>query len=205
MRKLSYIFLFAVTFALVEAAVVVYLQRILYPEGFSFPLRPHADPILRVELAREAATIIVLLAAALAADPRGWARFSLFMVAFGTWDILYYAWLWLFLGWPRSLMDWDILFLIPVPWVGPVLAPVLVSLALVAAGTLVFRRLEGGGRFALGPLGWTLAVLSALLVLASMVWLGPLVMAGGVPKRYPWELFFAGWLLGLAVFAWKWR
>jgi hypothetical protein len=39
--------------------------------------------------------------------------------------------------WPRSLLDWDILFLVPLPWWGPVLAPVCIALLMICWGTLV--------------------------------------------------------------------
>ena len=57
-----------------------------------------------------------------------------FMISFGVWDIFYYVFLRLLIGWPESLMTWDLLFLLPVPWVGPVIAPVLVSLSMIVAG-----------------------------------------------------------------------
>ena len=50
-----------------------------------------------------------------------------FAIAFGVWDIFFYVFLKLMIHWPESLSTWDILFLIPLPWVGPVWAPVLVA------------------------------------------------------------------------------
>src|SRR5260370_7926441 len=91
-------------------------------------------------MGREAATIVMLAAIALAgADNAGqWA--AAFAIAFGTWDIAFYAFLKLLLDWPASLLTWDILFLIPIPWVGPVLAPVIVSASMIAAGLWHLRR-----------------------------------------------------------------
>ena len=42
------------------------------------------------------------------------------------WRVGYFYYLFLIplTGWPKSLLDWDILFLLPVPWWGPVIAPV---------------------------------------------------------------------------------
>ena len=44
-------------------------------------------------------------------------KFAFFLFLFGVWDIFYYIWLKVFLHWPASLLTWDVLFLIPVPWV----------------------------------------------------------------------------------------
>src|SRR5882672_5956538 len=74
----------------------------------------------------------MLLAVAMLASEDRWERFLVFSLAFGIWDICYYAWLWVFIGWPPSLLTWDVLFLIPVPWLAPVLAPLIVSACLVA-------------------------------------------------------------------------
>ena len=57
-------------------------------------------------------------------------------LAFGAWDIFYYVFLRLISGWPRTLLDWDILFLLPLPWWGPVLAPVSIALVMILWGTL---------------------------------------------------------------------
>ena len=153
--QLAAVFLWAVAFALVEAAVVVYLRRIFHPGGFAFPLQPRPyDPILGVEVAREAATLVMLALVGFLAGGRGWERFARVMVAFGAWDIFYYAWLWVFLGWPPSLATLDVLFLIPTIWVGPVWAPCLVSLGLVLCGGAAALRVGAGGRFAFGRRGW---------------------------------------------------
>src|SRR5205814_8206179 len=70
--------------------------------------------------------------------------FGAFLYVFGIWDIAYYAWLKLLLGWPTQWLEWDVLFLIPWPWLGPWLAPALVSLLFVAAGA---RLLSVTARF----------------------------------------------------------
>ena len=114
-NKLSGITVWAIAFAFVEAAVVVYLRKLFHPQGFAFPLE--AQPfglILGVEVAREAATMVMLASCAWLADRRMWVRFGLLMVAFGVWDIFYYVWLWVILGWPPSPATLDILFLIPI-------------------------------------------------------------------------------------------
>src|SRR5262245_19349008 len=47
-----------------EAAVVVYLRALYYPDGFRFPVRIVWDAVVRVEIVREAASLLLLAAAA---------------------------------------------------------------------------------------------------------------------------------------------
>ncbi len=153
-KKLVVLFVWAAAFAFVEAAVVVYLRRIFYPGGFAFPLKPEMlESILGVEIAREAATMIMLAATAWLADTRPWVRFGYFMAAFGIWDIFYYIWLWAVLGWPPSVFTLDVLFLIPIVWVGPVWSPVVVAAGLFGCGAAVAYRTGGGGVFRCGAGG----------------------------------------------------
>ena len=204
--QLAAVFLWAVAFALVEAAVVVYLRRIFHPGGFAFPLQPRPyDSILGVEVAREAATLVMLALVGFLAGGRGWERFARVMVAFGAWDIFYYAWLWVFLGWPPSLATLDVLFLIPTIWVGPVWAPCLVSLGLVLCGGAAALRVGAGGRFAFGRRGWALALAGGLLIVSSFVWRGEEAARGEMPGPFPWPLFLLGMALGLWAFARAWR
>ncbi|MFL5518613.1 MAG: hypothetical protein ACJ8DJ_20850, partial [Gemmatimonadales bacterium] len=126
--------------AYVEAAVVVYLRAIYYPHGFAFPLAPMAPDTVAIEIGREAATLVMLLGVAMLAGTERRDRFLTFWVSFGVWDLFYYVWLWLLVGWPPSLLTWDVLFLIPVPWTGPVLAPVTVSILLVVGGLLLWTK-----------------------------------------------------------------
>jgi hypothetical protein len=120
--------IYAVAMAAVEAAVVVYL-RALHPVDAPVAalLAVIPDRLITIEVGREAATLIMLLAVAVLAGRDRWERFLVFSLAFGIWDIFYYVWLWVFIGWPPSLLTWDVLFLIPVPWIAQVWFPVLVS------------------------------------------------------------------------------
>jgi hypothetical protein len=137
--KLVSLFLFAIAMAFAEAAVVIYLRALYYPEGFSIILKDLSTLHVRVEMFRELATILMLIAVARIVGKRGWERFGYFMILFGVWDIFYYVWLKLAINWPASFSDWDVLFLIPLPWVGPVIAPMLVSLVLIIGGIAITR------------------------------------------------------------------
>jgi len=196
-RLLFWCTLFGVAFGYIEGSVVVYLRELLYPEGFGFPLQDIPARLLRVEIVREAATLLVLGAFARLATTGGVRRFAVFAFCFGIWDLVYYLTLKLSLGWPASILDWDVLFLIPVPWLAPVLAPVLVSLALVAAAVVILRASEPSIR----PVDWMLEVTAGVLILASFFTNTPAVLAGEAPGNYPWALFSVGWVGGIAWFA----
>jgi hypothetical protein len=129
--------LFAVGMAWVEAACVYYLRVLVdRVDPFQANPLPIRGVLGQVELVREAATLVMLSAIGWLAGRTKAARLGYAAVAFGIWDIFYYVFLRVMSGWPRSLFDWDILFLIPLPWWGPVLAPVAIALLLIAGGTL---------------------------------------------------------------------
>ncbi len=187
---------FAAAMGILEAAVVVYLRHIYYPAGFGFPLVRMDRSIFHIEVIREAMTIVMLACVARIAAERTWGRLMAFLVAFGVWDIMYYVGLKIWLGWPASLVTPDILFLIPRPWVGPVLAPVLVSALWIVAGLTLHRA-----NVKLLLLDWAGAIGSAGLILASFlsqVPAGPARAGGGSgDPRFLWLLFLAGYLVGI--------
>jgi len=212
--------LFGVAFGYVEAAVVVYLRHIseplrlaLYPGRASsdlFPLIPigQLSPahvrLLIVEIGREAATLLMLAGAGLLAARQRGQWIAGFAIAFGVWDISFYLFLKLFLDWPASLLTWDILFLIPVPWVGPVLAPVIISAALTVCGFLVLTR-DWEGRQIDATLGhWAGLTGGALLVIASFTWDYRALTGGASPEHFNWALFLAGLFTGIGTFVHAW-
>jgi hypothetical protein len=198
-RLLPWLVTYAVAMAYVESAVVVYLRAIYYPQGFTFPLAPLPPGMAAIEIGREAATLVMLLGVAMLAGMQRWERFLAFGVSFGVWDLFYYVWLWLLIGWPPSLLTWDVLFLIPVPWIGPVLAPVIVSVLLVVGGLLLWRKGARGEpvRFPI-PLR-ILALTGALLVLGSFVLDFRLVLRQMEPPPFRWGLFGIGVSLGVVA------
>lgn len=185
--------------AYVESAVVVYLRALYYPQGLTFPLVPLPPDMVAIEIGREAATLVMLLGVAMLAGKERWERFVAFCVSFGVWDLFYYVWLWLLLRWPPSLLTWDVLFLIPVPWTGPVLAPVMVSILLVVGGLLLWAKGARGEpvRFPM-PLR-ILALTGALLVLGSFVADFRVVLSQVQPPTFRWGLFGTGVSLGVVA------
>jgi hypothetical protein len=194
-RRALWVCLYAVAMAAVESAVVVYL-RALHPiddAPTAALLAVLPDRLIAVEVGREVATIVMLVAvAALAAHDR-WGRFLYFSLAFGVWDIFYYFWLWVFIGWPPSLLTWDVLFLIPVPWLGPVLAPAIVSVCLVAGALRLLALQARGVALRFPPVAWGLAGLGAVLVLLSFTLDYRSVLERHEPNAFRW------WLFGLGV------
>ncbi|TET93422.1 MAG: hypothetical protein E3J26_06330, partial [Candidatus Zixiibacteriota bacterium] len=104
--RIILILLFGVAMAYVEAMVVVYLRELLYPEGFSFPLKLMPLNLIAMELSRELASIVMLVAVAGITGKKFWERFGYFIILFGIWDIFYYVWLKVTIDWPSSLFDW---------------------------------------------------------------------------------------------------
>lgn len=190
-RRLLWLMLFGAAMAQLEAAVVVYLRRLYYPEGFSFPLVVMRDRIVAVELGREAATVVMLFALARIASTDPWRRLAVFLVSFALWDIFYYVWLWVLLGWPDSLLTWDILFLIPLPWVGPVLAPVLVAVVMAAAGLAIESLRDRGLTPRVTKLEWTVVVLGAVALLTVFMAEAGTVLEGRMPGPFPWLAYGA--------------
>lgn len=199
-RRAAWLALFGVAFGILEAAVVVYLRELYYPGGFRFPIVIIPDQVAAVELVRELTTLLMLTAVAMVAGRDRMDRFFVFAFLFGVWDMVYYVGLWAFLGWPPSLLTWDVLFLIPVPWLGPVIYPVLVSLFLVA-GFLVHERIRARGGVVLLTGGeWSVAWIGALVVVAAFCWNWRAVGDGTVPESFPAALFAAGMIAGVTPF-----
>ena len=185
--------------AYVESAVVVYLRTIYYPHGFGFPLVLMPPGMVAIEMGREVATLVMLLGVAMLAGADRWDRVLVFCVGFGVWDIAYYIWLWVFLRWPPSLFTWDVLFLIPVPWIGPVIAPVVVSMVLVGGALLLLRKRAGGEPVGFPLLLQVLGLAGGVLVLASFMLDFQVVVRQMPPPPFRWGLFETG--VGLAVAA----
>ncbi|MBW2002670.1 MAG: hypothetical protein JRI30_09180 [Deltaproteobacteria bacterium] len=159
MRRLFWVPIFSISMALVEAGVVIYLQALYYPEGFSFPLKIITTRHFIFEIAREIATILMLISVSALIGKRFWEKFAYFLIFFGFWDIFYYIWLRIAIGWPLSLLDWDILFLIPLPWIGPVIAPVTIAIMMILAGLFILFLFKKGGGFRPSFVAWVMTSL----------------------------------------------
>jgi len=197
-RLFLLLIVFGAAFGYLEASVVVYLRRIYYPGGFAFPLAPLSGGHGIIESVREASTLVMLWAVATLAGRNGWERFGHFAFLFGVWDIAFYAGLRATIHWPDSLLTWDVLFLLPLVWTGPVLAPLLVSILLVAAGAAIAVRERGGRPIRVSRGAWLAGALSLALLLGAFLANHAAVHGGEVPRSFPWALFTAGLLVGAA-------
>jgi hypothetical protein len=123
------------------------------------------------------------------------ARLACAAIAFGTWDIFYYVWLKLMSGWPASLFDWDVLFLLPVPWWGPVIAPACIALLLVVGGTLAIASPAptppriGVRLWAAAGLGAALALYVFMADSLRALPHGPEAVRTVLPDRFNWPMF----------------
>jgi hypothetical protein len=196
-RRWTVVVIYASAMALLEAAAVTYLRTLL---GRVDPFQPSPLPapawLMHTEIAREVATLVMLGAMAWLAGRNWRARLGYFLVAFGVWDIFYYVVLAPMSGWPRSLLDWDVLFLIPLPWWGPVLAPVCIAALMIIGGTLTSQFEEGEGVLWPGRVSWALSLAGALLALYVFMadalhapeW-SEEVLAKILPVAFDWPLF----------------
>lgn len=220
LKKLLIVSLFATAMGFLEAAVVVYLRELYYPGGFTFPLRMMTEKIYLTEIIREASTLVMLLTIGILSGKTAWERFGWFLFSFAVWDILYYVALKALLNWPESLLSWDILFLIPVVWVGPVLAPVITSLLMIFLSLLILHLKKKGFRHGYNLKAWLVLITGAMLTFISYVidytrilFQTPLhedsssmlniqalkeTVSRHVPERFAWEWHIAGSILIVA-------
>jgi hypothetical protein len=205
-----WIFIFSLAMAFVESAVVVYLRWIYYPDGFGFPMPAFDNLILKTELLREAATIFMLASVSVLAGSNRVQRISFFLISFGVWDIFYYVWLKVLLNWPESWLTPDILFLIPVVWIGPVVAPVLISITLISWGVVMLQKDRSQQPAALKKNYTALLGLSVVLMLGSFMADHFAIIVEAYPPLslnppddhfrpgpFRWWLFLGGWLLSV--------
>ncbi|MGI8745300.1 MAG: hypothetical protein ACR2NN_22550 [Bryobacteraceae bacterium] len=212
-RVLIALFVFGITFGYVEASVVVYLRVIYEPLRQNISPRPSNElfPLitpqqlqaagaihtrrLLTELGREAATILMLAAVGLAVARTFQQWSAAFLIVFGVWDISFYAFLKLLIDWPASLNTWDLLFLLPVPWASPVIAPIIVSLSMILCGIIALRR-----PLRIRPLHWVSIMLGGVIVVIAFTMDYRNTVTGGLPNPFHWIVFSVGELIGLAAF-----
>lgn len=214
MSPLPILTLFSIAMAFLETAVVIYLRALLYPGGFDFPLAAMPPDLVLTEIIREFCTLLMLLGAGILSGKTVSRRFAGFIYAFAVWDIFYYVFLKLMIGWPESFLTWDLLFLIPTTWTGPVITPVLVSLTMIFLAMLIFINSGKGYNTGLRKLDWIMLSAGSLVLILSFVWdysswffetfrLKDLFTLEArpdlynmtftyIPRNFPWVLFITG-------------
>jgi hypothetical protein len=222
-KTLIWLTLFSIAMGYLETSVVVYLRNMYFASGYDVVVQPIPMKIAMTELWREIATIIMLIGAGVMAGKNGSQRFAFFIYCFAVWDIFYYVFLKVILDWPSSLLTWDLLFLIPVPWVGPVIAPVIVSLTMILFTLVIVYYQEKNLSTRIKPKEVWLMITGCLVVIFSFTWNfttllyeeNPLAMAWAsgagtnqitgiieaISRNFNWAMFLAGEVLLLATIA----
>jgi hypothetical protein len=203
-KRLLIVVVFGIAFAYIESAVVVYLRAIFHPEGFTFPLEfaiaTSSRHILLTEIGREAATLILITTGAWLWGRNIHERFAYFLIIFAIWDIFYYVWLKVLIDWPASIMDWDVLFLMPVTWASAVLYPVLVSIILLVFAVIILYRNSCARPLKVTIIDWLGFFLASVVVVISFCIAGLHITEPDFQSYFYWPLFAAGYVLAIAVF-----
>ena len=206
--------IFALAMGFLEAIVVVYVRELYYPEGFEFPLKPLPGWLIIIEIVRELCTLLMLGTVAWLTGKSFLQRLAVFLFIFGIWDIFYYIGLKIFLSWPESLLTWDILFLIPITWIGPVLAPVICSIVMIGMAILFEWSLFDQKNDRLKNYEILVLIVGAGFILSTFIIdFGKIIIQGNflnrlsslpndpefnailttfIPEKYHWELFLTG-------------
>ena len=206
LKRLGIAVIFSIAFGYIESAVVVYLRAIFHPNGFTFPLEvfgvtAEARRLLLTEIGREAATIVLILTAAWLFGRLRQERAAYFLAIFAVWDVFYYIWLKILLDWPASIMDWDVLFLIPVIWASPVLYPVLVSALMFAFAVAILHRCAHGRPLIVTGTDWLAWLAATIIVIVSFGLGGRHITRADYAEYFSPGLFAAGYVLGIGACA----
>ena len=211
-KKLWWIGLFAIALAYVESTVVVYIRRIFDINDLLLNIPPFDPVIAPIEVGRELATLVILLAVGWAVGKSLQTRLSYTFFIFGIWDIFYYFWLRVLIGGPNSLIETDLFFLIPLPWWGPVAAPVLIACLMVVGGILAVIGEDKGYSIRLSVVDWTTLFLGVLIILYSFMEDALSVLPADKetltqlrPTTFNWPIYILGLvLLGYVVLHATW-
>jgi len=202
LRKLLPVTLYSIAMAYVEAVIVIYLRQLYHIEDVVRDMPAVIDRMTLFELGREVATLAMLAGVAWASGHKLWDRLAYLGYTWGMWDIWYYIWLALLIGWPTSPLEWDLLFLLPFPWWGPVLSPALVSLLMVIGAVAALRKMDSGYRIEANRLSIFTASIGVIITLYTLMSDAIKALPGGQealvtarPTDFNWLLFLSGYLL----------
>jgi hypothetical protein len=199
-RRYVVLWIIGLTIGWFEAAIVVDLRTLYYPNGFTFPMVVMPARLLGVEVAREACSLVLLAAIAWLAGQRRADRWGAFLLLFGIWDLFYYVVLKLVLDWPpgMDLGTWDILFLIPAPWAAPIWAPALVAAEFVGIGSYLYLTAERPRAYT--ALDTVSLVVGGLVIVGSFLVEWRTVVESRVPENFAVVPYTVGLLVANARF-----
>jgi hypothetical protein len=207
--KILWVSVFSIAMAYLEAAVVVYLRRLYGISDLILQVPPFDRQIAVIEVGREFSTLVMLLCIGWIAGKTIHSRIGFALITFGLWDIFYYIWLRVLIGWPQSVIEPDLLFLIPLPWWGPVLSPVLIALLMVVGGAIAVIRTENNGTLKIDPWFWLSLITGVLIMLFTFMSDALKALPADVatlsslkPSPFNWPVYLIG--LALVVVA-LWR
>ena len=169
-KILIWVTLFGIAMAYLESAIVVYLRALMYPGGFNFPMVMIDKQIIVTEVFREVSTIVILLSISIITGKYFVERFAWFIYCFGVWDIFYYIFLKLLIGWPESFMTWDVLFLVPVTWIGPVITPVITSFTMILLAGFIIWFSSRNIKVIIKWKEWILLLTGSLILIVTWSW-----------------------------------
>jgi hypothetical protein len=223
--------IFAIAMGFFESAIVIYLRELLNVifdqkqlKADVFLMKPH---VITTEILREAATVIMLITVGYIAGKTALSRFAYFIHAFAIWDIFYYVFLKAILNWPETVFGWDLLFLIPMPWVGPVLAPCIVAATMSLLAIIILKYQKNGKHFSFNYQEYIPMLIGIIIILITFMLdyytyftsqsssnifamntnseVLRLVMDYR-PRAYRWDIFALGeglFLFGIGIYWWR--
>jgi hypothetical protein len=196
-KNLILVGIFAVAMAYLESAVVVYLRGMYGIVDLMKDIPLESDIFTVIEIGRETATLVMLFIIGLIAGNTWQKKIGYSIFAFGVWDVFYYIWLVLFIQWPKSLFEWDILFLIPFPWWGPVIAPVIISILLISISYFLIIEVK----LRITSLEWIIFCSSIIIILYTFMEDSIKTILSGSsnineirPTNFNWILFFIAYI-----------
>ncbi len=202
--KIFWVSVFSIAMAYLEAAVVVYLRRVYGIDDLILQVPPFDKQIAVIELGRELTTLVMLLCIGWIAGETFQSRVGFTFITFGLWDIFYYVWLRIFIGWPQSILEPDLLFLIPLPWWGPILAPVLIALLMVIGGIIAVIKVEKNEPLHIDAWSWVCLINGVLILLYTFMEDALIALPADAstlsslkPSQFNWPVYFLGFSLSV--------
>ena len=194
------IWFIAVALAYVDASAAAYQFDLLAIDPTKpFSLLPYqsetAGWYILLETFRKIALLITILVFALKFSPGGLYGILIITIAVSAWTLSYYAWLYILIAWPPSLLAFTMLFHFPAYWVSPVFCPLLLALTAVAAATLFAYLAQTRITSHPSITHWGLVIIGGITCVYSFIGESAYYSAGGLAPHFLWQIFWTGYLL----------